>query len=130
MNGDEAKREAIRILANRLKAWDVMDALPKAQMFLDDMRLAGWRWDAPVNRPQPPRAEDACPIHGGHQDKCAGCAADRLTGVQATRPAPVRKGPTDEFLAAREALHGDRKERDAAACAALQPTHTDTEEQQ
>lgn len=72
--------------------------------------------DAPHAGPaRPPKCEEACELHGGHKDRCPGCAADRLTGDAATRPAPVRTGPTPEYLQAR------------AASRAAHPTHTDTE---
>ena len=73
--------------------------------------------DAPKGQSAfPPKREEACELHGGHKDRCPGCAADALTGDAATtRPAPVRTGPTPEYLQARAASH------------AAHPTHTDTE---
>jgi hypothetical protein len=94
---------------------------------------AGPHWRAPVpgDRPafMPPKADEMCPLHGGYRDNCPGCAADRLAGDQTTRPAPARMGPTDEFRAARAALHPpieSTPEYDAASRAA-HPTHPDTE---
>lgn len=69
--------------------------------------------EIPTSAARPPKADEACPIHGGHRGNCPGCAADRLTGDAATRPAPVRTGPTPEYLQAR------------AASRAAHPTHTE-----
>lgn len=60
--------------------------------------------EAPATANRPPKADEACPTHGGYRDNCPGCAADRLVGDQTTRPAPARLGPTDEFRQARAAL--------------------------
>lgn len=110
MNADEAKREAVKVLALRLNAYGITDgAMAKAQQFMDDMRLAGWRWDHPENRPQPPKVGEFCHTCSRHLRGC-------VCGEQRTVPPSVeRTPPTPAYLQAR------------AASRAAHPTHTDTE---
>ena len=73
--------------------------------------------DAPVGQPaSPPKVDEACRTCGKHIDRCV-CPAPKLHLSPPDREAYERGASL-----ARELLHPP------AACAALQPTHTDTEE--
>lgn len=93
MNADEAREQACHALANRLRAWGLSDCEVRARDFVAGLYGAGWRWQAPENRPIPPRRADECDVHAGNwASRCAGCAADRLGGDKSpprtTAPSP------------------------------------------
>lgn len=78
MNADEAREQAARALAARLRAWSLPDPEVKARDYVAGLYAAGWRWQSPENRPTPPRRGDECEIHAGQwAGRCAGCAADQ-----------------------------------------------------
>lgn len=112
MNADEAKREAVLALAARIKAWNVPDHMPKAQAFIDDMRLRGWLWMPESNRPVPPKKHETCPTHAGSwAHNCTGCAADQHAATPPRRaedPVPA----TDAFRRARQQLRMTTTEGD------------------
>lgn len=71
MNTDDARREAVRMLASRFRAWNVDQAEERAREYISELVVAGWHWAPPENRPTPPRAEEICPgICGRHRDSC------------------------------------------------------------
>lgn len=90
MNADEAREQACRALAARLRAWSLPDPEVKARDYVAGLYAAGWRWQSPENRPTPPRRDDECEIHAGQwATRCAGCAADQKAApddVELTQP--------------------------------------------
>jgi len=117
MKNPELKSRPRRDVAVAL-AWIACEADSKTPKRV--LEAGPWWRAAAVENPStakgPPKAEEACPIHGGFRDRCSGCAADRLVDDTTTRPAPTRTGPPDTWRQARQALHAA-------------PTTTTTEEQ-
>lgn len=95
MNADEAKREAIRVLGNRMRAWGVELPDAKARDFMDDLRLDGWLWMPPNNRPRPPKAGTHCTRCGKTPPACC----DNPT-TRPPRPATDAKHHADAARAA------------------------------
>ncbi|WP_028654870.1 hypothetical protein [Nocardioides sp. J54] len=91
MNAEEAREQACHALAARLRAWGVPDPEVRARDYMAGLHAAGWRWQAPENRPTPPRRAEECTTHAGqYAARCAGCAADAKAIEHRPEPEPPR----------------------------------------
>lgn len=119
--------KAKKALATRLRLWGCAgNHAALAAGFIDDLVQQGWQIAAfRETRPQPPRADEACPQHPAyHATNCGGCNVDgRAAAYDDDAPAPTpprawNAGDADAGIAAcRAAVRGARgtTEEDADA---------------